>query len=94
MTTVQIFAPGAGTQTAGLAMGGMTGPCFRCIQKNIMELLGQQVEIYLWELQEGRAAGAGTQTAALIIGGTDGPPAGLGATEEYDGATWTAGGIL
>jgi hypothetical protein len=36
-----------------------------------------------------RLAGAGTQTAALAFGGT--PPATVtGATEEYDGSTWTS----
>jgi hypothetical protein len=38
-------------------------------------------------------AGAGTQTAALAFGGFIPPPV-TGATEEYDGATWTAGGSL
>jgi hypothetical protein len=33
-------------------------------------------------------AGCGTQTAALGFGGY-GPPANTGATEEYDGTTWT-----
>jgi hypothetical protein len=32
-------------------------------------------------------AAAGTQTAALAFGGYTGTP--TGATEEYDGATWT-----
>jgi hypothetical protein len=37
-------------------------------------------------------AGAGTQTAAVGFGG--GSPAGPSAsTEEYDGTSWTAGGI-
>jgi hypothetical protein len=34
-------------------------------------------------------AGAGTQTAALAFGGYVASPSGLGATEEYDGSTWT-----
>jgi hypothetical protein len=36
-------------------------------------------------------AGAGTQTAGLAFGGTDPPNANnTGATEEYDGTTWTS----
>jgi hypothetical protein len=36
-----------------------------------------------------RLAGVGTQTAALAFGGED--PGGItGATEEYDGSTWTS----
>jgi hypothetical protein len=34
-------------------------------------------------------AGCGTQTAALAFGGYVGPPGATGATEEYDGSTWT-----
>jgi hypothetical protein len=34
-----------------------------------------------------RVAGAGTQTAALAFGGN--LPSVTGATEEYDGSTWT-----
>jgi hypothetical protein len=38
-------------------------------------------------------AGAGTQTAALAFGGYI--PAGIsGATEEYDGTSWTSSGSL
>jgi hypothetical protein len=36
------------------------------------------------------SAGAGTQTAALAFGGYDGTsPGAVGATEEYNGSTWT-----
>jgi hypothetical protein len=34
-------------------------------------------------------AGAGTQTAGLAFGGYDGTPTYTGATEEYNGSTWT-----
>jgi hypothetical protein len=34
-------------------------------------------------------AGAGTQTAALAFGGNTPPESATGATEEYDGTTWT-----
>jgi hypothetical protein len=53
-------------------------------QKNMMEQVGQQVEA----LNTARTAlaGAGTQTAGLAFGGT--PPT-TGATELYDGTSWT-----
>jgi hypothetical protein len=34
-------------------------------------------------------AGAGTQTAALAFGGNNPPAGNSGATEEYDGTSWT-----
>jgi hypothetical protein len=36
---------GAGTQTAALAFGGNPPPAYYTIQKNIMDQLGQVVEI-------------------------------------------------
>jgi hypothetical protein len=55
-------------------------------QKNMMEQIGQ----HLLSLNTARnsLAGAGTQTAALAFGGYD-PGAITGATEEYDGNSWT-----
>jgi hypothetical protein len=55
-------------------------------QKNIMELLGQ---INPTGLNTARyaLAGCGTQTAGLAFGGED--PGTTGATEEYDGTSWT-----
>jgi hypothetical protein len=38
-------------------------------------------------------AGNGTQSLALAVGGNTGT-ANTGATEEYDGTSWTAGGNL
>jgi hypothetical protein len=35
-------------------------------------------------------AGAGTQTAALAFGGATAGPSSTGATEEYDGTSWTS----
>jgi hypothetical protein len=54
-------------------------------QKNMTEQVGQQVP---GSLNTARGlAGAGTQTAGLALGGFI--PAQTGATEEYDGASWT-----
>jgi hypothetical protein len=36
-----------------------------------------------------QSTGAGTQTAALAFGGST-PPKVTGATEEYDGTSWTS----
>jgi len=42
-----------------------------------------------------KLGGAGTQTAALAFGGIDGPGGTVqSVTEEYNGASWTAGGAL
>jgi hypothetical protein len=44
LSTARRYLAGAGTQTAGLAFGGFTTTQLQT-QKNIMEVLGQQVEI-------------------------------------------------
>jgi hypothetical protein len=53
----------------------------------MMDLLGQ----ILHPLNTARKnlAGAGTQTAALAFGGQTPSPPFTGATEEYDGTSWT-----
>jgi hypothetical protein len=53
-----------------------------------MEQLGQQ--LILFNTGRHNLAGCGTQTAALAFGGS--PPT-TGATEEYDGTSWTSVGI-
>jgi hypothetical protein len=47
-----------------------------------------------WKFKTARddLGGCGTQTAALAFGGRN--PTVTGATEEYDGTSWTAGGNL
>jgi hypothetical protein len=54
-------------------------------QKNITDLLGQQDRKF--KHSKIALAGAGTQTAALAFGGSTSST--TGATEEYDGSTWT-----
>jgi hypothetical protein len=77
---------GAGTQTAGLAFGGVSaGPTFVALTE---EYNGSG-----WSnggnMNTARilTTGAGTQTAGLCAGGF--APPSTGATEEYDGSTWT-----
>jgi hypothetical protein len=82
------FLAGAGTQTAALAFGGYNDLLLlQEQQKNIMEIVGQHSN----PLNTARRflAGCGTQTAALAFGGY-GTPANTGATEEYDGTSWTS----
>jgi hypothetical protein len=50
--------------------------------------LGQQVLRFKYS-KTTYLAGAGIQTAALAFGGAGSPPFNTGATEEYDGTTWT-----
>jgi hypothetical protein len=76
-----------GTQTAALGFGGRVYQMHTQMQqKNMTELLGQQILDSL-NTARGYLAGAGTQTAGLAFGGTI--PAQTAATEEYNGATWT-----
>jgi hypothetical protein len=56
-------------------------------QKNMMDQLGHQV-LSLNTVRTG-LAGCGTQTAALAFGGSA-TPGYTGATEEYDGTSWTS----
>jgi hypothetical protein len=55
-------------------------------QKNIMEQLGHHPTGL--NTARNNLAGCGTQTAALAFGGET--PPNTGATEEYDGSTWTS----
>ena len=82
----------AGTQTAGLAFGGMPGGSGALTTSSEYngaswtsspDTLGTAVQ---------SAAGLGIQTNALCIGGRgDPPPSGITTVEEYDGTNWTTG---
>jgi hypothetical protein len=84
MNTARRGLGGAGTQTAALAFGG-NHHLLQVQQKNMMEQLGQLSRKFKYSKRD--LAGCGTQTAALAFGGN--PPPVTGATEEYDGSTWT-----
>jgi hypothetical protein len=83
---------GAGTQTAGLAIGGYA-PSTAAVTTSTEEFGGST-----WtaggNLNTGRAAGgaSGTQTAALFFGGD--APVTTGATEKYDGTSWTTNSAI
>jgi hypothetical protein len=75
---------GAGTQTAGLGVGGYT-----TAQVNNTEEYDGTSWTAGGNLNTARSglAGAGIQTAGLAFGGTN-------ATEEYNGTSWTVSGNL
>jgi hypothetical protein len=80
---------GAGTQSAGLCMGGNTGSNSAVTE----EYNGTSWSISN-SLSTARAglAGAGTQTAGLCMGGYTGSDSAI--TEEYDGTSWSRSGDL
>jgi hypothetical protein len=84
LNTARHLLGGAGTQTAALGFGGNS--CIQVQQKNTMVQLGQ-VQEFMNTARFG-LGGAGTQTSALAFGG-DLPPT-TGATEQYDGTSWTS----
>ena len=85
----------AGTQTAGLAMGGNDGS-----KRGFTETYDGSSWTEVADMAEkGRnATGFGISTAAVAVGGYDLAGAGAGVavdtTEEWDGSSWTAGGDL
>jgi len=90
-------AGSAGTQTAGLAIGGSSAP--PAASNRITTT--QEYDGTSWAnggaLAVARFYGvsAGTQTAALFAGGNyDASPVDYAVTEEYDGTSWTAGNSL
>jgi hypothetical protein len=68
---------------SGISFGGDTTTPIKQ-QKNMMVLLGHGGNLNTARTHLGRA---GTQTLALAFGG--GSPTATGATEEYDGTSWT-----
>jgi hypothetical protein len=88
--TARRLLAGTGTQTAGLAFGGLTATANTAST--------EEYSGFSWSAGGNmgttrRSLGAaGTQTAALGFGGYI--TAKTNATEEYDGSSWTAGGNL
>ena len=84
---------GAGTQTAGLAIGGSTAPGVPTYLNTSCEYNGTG-----WSGTDTKNAAAaiaeatfGTQTAAVAAGGyTGSSPAEVTAVEEYNGSSWTS----
>ena len=89
LNTARIYIGSAGTQTAALGFGG-----YSTANTGVTELYnGTSWTNNPTGLGTARyeSAGAGTQTAALAAGGFPGNKTN---TEEYDGSTWTTGGVL
>jgi hypothetical protein len=84
------YLGGCGTQTAGLAFGGLNPG------SNLTAT--EEYSGYTWSnggnlgTAVGRNAGAGIQTSAISFGGQQATI--TNQTEEYNGSTWTAGGAM
>ena len=92
MGTARNGSGSCGTQTAALVYGGLTGP--PSVYKTETELYNgtswsEQPDISTARYNFGN--GVGTSTAALYFCGWNG--ANLNNTEEYDGSSWTNGGV-
>ena len=106
--TARYDLAGAGTQTAGLAVGGFEGFTTNYYSRSSEEYDGStwtaggnliananSVDPGDPEISGGisRLSCVGTQTAALGFGGYDSLFS-INLTQEYDGSTWTAGGNM
>jgi len=89
LNTARPYLAGAGTQSAGLCMGGYASG-----YSNITEEYNGTSWSSGGNLNTARRspAGAGTQSAGLCIGGYDGNSKNI--TEEYNGTSWSSGGNL
>ena len=88
-----------GTQTAALCVAGFTGPA----APNSYIKTSESWNGSSWTSlpspgsdtqTAGSGSSAGTTTAGLIFGRYDGAPNYTGKTDEYDGSSWTVGGVM
>ena len=88
-----------GTQTAALCVAGFTGPA----APNSYIKTSESWNGSSWTSlpspgsdtqTAGQGSGAGTTTAGLIFGRYDGAPNYTNKTDEYDGSSWTVGGVM
>jgi hypothetical protein len=97
LNTGRIVGGGAGTQTAGLAIGG--NQATPTTPANPYMNITEEYNGSSWSpggtLGTARTAigAAGTQTAGLAFGGQNLTTA-INAVEEYDGSTWSPGGLM
>jgi len=88
-----------GTAPAAIVAGGDLGPAFTTVTEEFNRSTSV-ITAGAWasggNLGTTRNQGnvAGAQTAGLLFGGETPPGSVTGATEEYDGSTWTAGGTM
>jgi hypothetical protein len=83
MNTARQELAGAGTQTAGLAFGGIIPPRTGATEEYDGNSWTSSNPL---NTVRSELSGAGTQTAGLAFGGS--LPGATGATEEYDGNSW------
>ena len=88
-----------GTQTAALCVAGFTGPA----APNSYIKTSESWNGSSWTSlpspgsdtqTAGQGSSAGTTAAGLIFGRYDGAPNYTGKTDEYDGSSWTVGGVM
>ena len=88
-----------GTQTAAICAAGFTGPA----SPNLYIKTTESFDGSSWAnlpspgsdtVTEGQGSTAGTQTAGLVFGRYDGAPNYTNKTDEWDGSSWTAGGVM
>jgi len=90
LATARKSLAGAGTQNAGLAIGGRAPGTVRCVEEYNGNAWGAGGALPTPGRQQ--LAGAGEQNAALAFGGFG--PTTTGATSEYNGASWSPGGTM
>ena len=97
INTARYSFGGAGTTTAGLAMGGGLPPGANSLATEEYDGTSWAAANNMIGTAKRSIGGSGTQTDAITCGGyapTLTPGTGLNETEIYDGTSWTAGGTL
>ena len=96
LNTTRSQIAGAGTKTAGLAIGGTPSSTTTPSRTNGNKTESYNGLAYTNEancpLYKRQASGLGTQTAALFLGGYDEPQGYEATSAEFDGSSWTSGG--
>ena len=88
MNTSRGYVKGFGTQTAAMATGG-SGPSTWLLTEEYNGTAWSEESADLNTGAKGRGHHGFLQTAGLIYGGEDAPTTVTGATESYDGSSWT-----
>ena len=95
LNTTRSQIAGAGTKTAGLAMGGTPSSSTAPSRTNGNKTESYNGFVYTNEsnspLYKRQGSGLGTQTAALFFGGYDDPQGYEATAAEFDGSSWTSG---
>jgi len=92
LNTARRENPGAGTQTAGLAMGGKNAPSGNTTTTETEEYNGTSWTVVSGVLPTGTSNfnnGAGTQSDAALFGGQNSDGTKVNTIQEYDGSAWS-----